>query len=237
MLIYLITNTINGKQYIGQTLCTPEKRWREHVYNASGNKQRSAYPLYHAIRKYGAAAFCISTLDAAQSQEELNQKEIEYIEAYQTLSREFGYNRHEGGNKPPSHTPESRAKAAKSNTGQKRTEETKQRMSHAQKGKPKKRGYRHSEESIRRMSESQKERCRLRGGSRLGLKSSPEHCQRISAALTGKKASEETRRKLSLVHTNPSDEARQNMSRAHLGKPWSAKRRAAWEAKKKSLLV
>jgi group I intron endonuclease len=236
MLIYLITNTINGKQYIGQTLHSPEKRWQEHVYTAQGDRRRSLWPLYHAIRKYGPKAFIISTLAEASSQEELNQLEIEFIEAYQTLDRAFGYNRHEGGNRPPKSTPEARQKAAISNRGQKRTLETKQRMSIAQKGHSR-RGHAWTEEAKQRASEAQKERCRLYGGSRLGLKSSPEHCQRISAALTGKKLSEETKQKIRNAHLNLSDESRQNMSRAHIGKPWSAKRRAAWEAKQQSLHV
>ena len=217
MLIYLITNNANGKKYIGQTHCAPEKRWQEHIYNARGNPARSAYPLYHAIRKYGPESFTVSILATAQSQDELNQKEIDLIATYQTIDKEFGYNRHEGGNKPPQHTPESRAKAAQSNRGQKRTQETKQRMSASAMGKQRFLGKHHSIESKIHMSAVQKERCRLHGGSRLGLKSSPEHCQRISAALTGKTHSEETRKKISASKTNPSDETRQRLRESHLG--------------------
>ena len=189
MIIYLVTNTINGKQYIGQTLCTPAKRWQEHVYNASGNPARSAYPLYHAIRKYGSAAFFVSTLETAVSQKDLNQKEIDFIYAYQTMQKTLGYNRHEGGNRPPQHTAESRAKAAASNRGQKRTD-----------------GFR----------------------------------QFISAALTGIKRSEETKRKISISKTNPSDETRKRMSEAAKNRnprKWSARRRAAWLAKQPRLFL
>lgn len=34
MIIYKITNTINGKIYIGQTICSLSKRWYEHCWHA-----------------------------------------------------------------------------------------------------------------------------------------------------------------------------------------------------------
>lgn len=137
MLVYLVTNTVNGKQYIGQTSVSIESRWKTHCYNATGSKTRSAYPLYHAIRKYGKNAFSISILDFAHTQAELNEKEKEFIAAYGTMYHDLGYNRHEGGNKPPISTPEARAKAAASNRGQKRSLDVRLKMSAAMKGIPK----------------------------------------------------------------------------------------------------
>lgn len=194
MFIYLITNTVNGKQYIGQTLCTPEKRWQEHVYNSRGSSQRSAYPLYHAIRKYGSDSFFVSTLDTAQTQEELNKKEIEFICGYQTTIRSFGYNRHEGGNKPPQHTPESRLKAAVSNRGKKRSEETKKLMSRSaiKRGTPwmkgRDLGVKRSDEARKNMSEAAK--------IRKPRIMTAEHRQKISQALIGKSHSETSKQKM-----------------------------------------
>ena len=93
MLVYLITNTVNGKQYIGQTRVSLHRRWLGHK---SSHHTRS--PLHSAIQKYGAQAFCLSLLDTAHNLMELNKKEIEYIEAYQTTNPAFGYNLHGGGN-------------------------------------------------------------------------------------------------------------------------------------------
>jgi len=230
----MVTNTVNGKQYIGQTLGSLQTRWQTHCYNASGSRQRSMYPLYHAIRKYGAEAFSISLLAEAATQEELNRKEIEFIEAYQTTNPLFGYNQHPGGNRPPVSTPESRVKAAAKNRGQKRTTETRYKMSLAARGQQHFLGRAHSEETKAKISQKQKENCAERGGYRLGQKSSAEHVQKIAAALTGRKHSEESKQKMRLAKLNPSVEQRQKLRAAHLGKSWSEKRRAAYLARKQS---
>lgn len=47
MFLYVITNRVNGKQYVGITT-NIEQRWREH---RSGHGSK---PVYHAVRKYGA---------------------------------------------------------------------------------------------------------------------------------------------------------------------------------------
>ena len=228
MLIYLIENTINNKKYIGQTLGSAEKRWQDHIYNAQGNPARSHYPLYHAIRKYGKDVFAVSVLDIATSQDELNQKEIDYIKKFRTTEKDFGYNRHEGGNRPPTSNPAARAKAAQSNRGKKRSELTKQRISEANKGNQNFLGRAHSEETKLKMSRVQKERCRIHGGSRLGLKSSPEHVEKIRAANTGKHHSEDTKKKISISKTNPSAETRKNLRESHIGKSWSPARILAY---------
>ena len=44
-IIYKITNTINGKVYIGKTLETMEKRWKEHQKDSMRFTDR---PLYRA---------------------------------------------------------------------------------------------------------------------------------------------------------------------------------------------
>jgi len=228
MLIYLITNTKNNKKYVGQTLCSIEKRWQEHIYNSRGSRKRERYPLYAAIRKYGSDSFIASVLDTAQSQDELNQKEIEYIKQFRTTEKDFGYNRHEGGNRPPQHTTASRLKAAQSNRGQKRSEECKKRMSDAQKGNKNFFGHRHSDETKRKMSTIHKERCRIHGGSRLGLKSSPEHIEKNRIAHIGKRQSSETKKKISISKTNPSAETRKNLRESHIGKSWSPARILAY---------
>jgi group I intron endonuclease len=222
MLIYLITNTQNGKHYIGQTTCTIEKRWQEHIYNAQGNRQRSMYPLYHAIRKYGKHQFCIAVLAESSSQNEINELEQDFIAAYNTLDKNFGYNRHKGGNKPPLSTPESRRKAGLAIKGKPFSEEHCQNISKALAGRKlsperiqKMKGRIVSEETRQKMSNS--------GGWRRELKSSPEHIEKIRIANTGKKHSEETKQKISASKINPSKETRRRLRESHLGKPWTEK--------------
>ena len=55
-LIYKITNQINGKIYIGQTIGTLSKRWREHCFEASNGTK-----TYYCIRQCANTVLRIST--------------------------------------------------------------------------------------------------------------------------------------------------------------------------------
>ena len=90
--IYKITNLINNKIYIGKTKKDIETRFKEHLQNAINNCQ---YNLSKAIRKYGIDNFNIEMIDTAESDEELNQKEIFYIHKFNSLLN--GYNMTYGG--------------------------------------------------------------------------------------------------------------------------------------------
>lgn len=79
-IIYKITNSINGKIYIGQTKNGLENRWHQHIYDASHN--RTNMPIHFAMMKYGIENFTIECIDTAETKEELNQKEISYIKKY-----------------------------------------------------------------------------------------------------------------------------------------------------------
>jgi len=56
--IYKITNQIDGKVYIGQTINSLEKRLREHIYSSRLNQTYNSC-LFRAIRKYGESNFTI----------------------------------------------------------------------------------------------------------------------------------------------------------------------------------
>ena len=92
--IYKITNKINKKVYIGQSN-EPERRWREHC-----ERQEKYESLIHkAIMKYGKENFIFEILVWF---EDYNEKEIQFIQEYRSLSP-YGYNILRGGKNPPIH--------------------------------------------------------------------------------------------------------------------------------------
>lgn len=90
--IYAIKNKINNKVYIGQTI----RRNVLERYNGSIRNTHNIH-LKNSIDKYGEDNFEIITLCWCESKEEMNQKEIEYIEIYNALDSAYGYNLAFGG--------------------------------------------------------------------------------------------------------------------------------------------
>ena len=88
--IYLITNTITNKVYIGQSV-NIYRRWSEHKARAfASNNNCYEKPLYRSMRKYGVEAFVLSILCEC-SVEELDNKEKEYITKFNSVVPN-GYN-------------------------------------------------------------------------------------------------------------------------------------------------
>jgi len=88
MIIYKSTNTINGKSYIGQTVKPFEVRKGQHI---RANKT----PFHEALNEYGYENFQWEVICECKSIEEMNEKEIYYINHYNTLYPN-GYNMIEG---------------------------------------------------------------------------------------------------------------------------------------------
>lgn len=82
---------VNGKQYVGQTSRTLEKRWKEHC-----DKHSKCLALHSAILKYGSENFTVQQIDVACNQIEADYKEHAWIERLNTLSPN-GYNLKDGG--------------------------------------------------------------------------------------------------------------------------------------------
>lgn len=103
MHIYKITNTVNSKVYIGQTVqANPKMRWYAHLADARRGKK--SY-LLDSIRKYSKEAFVWEIIDSAESLEELNTKEDYWLNYYRGQGITVYNNREAGGNK--THSPES----------------------------------------------------------------------------------------------------------------------------------
>ena len=90
--IYMITNKINQKIYIGQTSQAPEQRWKEHQIDARKESLKNR-PLYRAINKYGIENFIFEVIEATRNPVE---REVYWISQYNTFQGE-GYNATRGG--------------------------------------------------------------------------------------------------------------------------------------------
>ena len=94
--IYLITNLVNNKIYIGKTANSIVNRWKEHVYDSNSNNFSNSL-LHKAIKKYGESNFKIEELESCDDTL-LNEKERYYIELYNSFFlKGKGYNLTYGG--------------------------------------------------------------------------------------------------------------------------------------------
>ena len=88
--IYLITNTLTNKVYVGQSVDI-KRRWSEHRARAlDPNNNCYEKLLYRSIRKHGIEVFKFSVLCEC-TQEELNVQEKYYIQKYNCVVPN-GYN-------------------------------------------------------------------------------------------------------------------------------------------------
>lgn len=95
--IYIITNDINDKVYIGLTRRSLSCRWKEHINKAilSENDSRHDTYFYKAIRKYGQEHFQIEELEYVEDDSILSDRECYWIAEYDSYKN--GYNSTVGG--------------------------------------------------------------------------------------------------------------------------------------------
>ena len=94
--IYMIINSKNNKRYIGQTTNGFEGRY----YKGDWVKYSKNKLLLEDVKQYGRNAFyVIEEFDTAFSKDELDSKEIFWIEFFDSYN--IGYNKTKGGYKEP----------------------------------------------------------------------------------------------------------------------------------------
>lgn len=91
--IYVITNNINHKQYVGKTNYSIESRFEEHKKD-SRRQRCEKRPLYAAMNKYGTQNFSVELLEEC-SVDIVADREIYWIDKLNTLHN--GYNATYGG--------------------------------------------------------------------------------------------------------------------------------------------
>lgn len=135
--IYLRTNKVNGKKYVGQVIT---RRFKARQNRWNNLKHSYAGPAINNARaKYGLDAFDFEILKECED-EELNYWEKYYIKELNTRVP-YGYNMTDGGDgnsficKDEKEMNEIRHKISIANKGRKRSEELKKQWSKAHKGK------------------------------------------------------------------------------------------------------
>ena len=173
----------NGKKYVGLTVQSVEKRWRN---NGLGYKKDKQPQMFNAILKYGWDNVTHDIVAENLSAEQAGAMESDLIKSLQSHVSENGYNSEWGGFRPhrteevseenkkkrsetmtrlwaEGHRPrvisdETRRKMSEAQYGKTHSEETRKKISELKKGR------KASEETKKKMSESQKRRRILESG-------------------------------------------------------------------------
>lgn len=192
--IYGIECLINHKIYVGQTIRSIKKRFKEH--------SKADSLIGRAIRKYGEENFVVVSIEECETLEKLNEREI-FWTAKLNCKSPFGYNQTDGGEGTLNPSEETRAKLSKARRKRKLSAEARQKISLAQTGNKNFLGHTHSEETRKKISAAHKGK-KLSAETKLklsliniGNKHTAEARAKISEAGKGRIPSAETRRKIS----------------------------------------
>lgn len=195
--VYIHTNKINNKKYVGQTCqVPPERRWQ------NGQGYCNSTHFYNAIKKYGWDNFEHKIIAQNLTTSEANELESKLIAKHKTMNQEYGYNLTSGGDTPV-FSEASIQRMSDAHKGYRLTEEQKRKLSIVKKGKKlsdetKRKiseahiGFKFSDEAKSKMSKSH-----IGNKSALGHKLSDESKQQMINKLKGRKLSDETRKRMS----------------------------------------
>lgn len=103
--VYLITNKLNNKKYVGQVISSKGylKRYSEHIYESlhtSTNPLRENHSktcLHKAIKKYGVKNFEIKLIEDNIDENDIDNRESYWISYYNSFIKDGGYNMTTGG--------------------------------------------------------------------------------------------------------------------------------------------
>ena len=127
--IYLITNNITNKHYVGYTSNDVEERLIGHL---SAARTGSNYLIHQSIRKYGWENFSIKTLyESWDGEHTLKEMEPYFVKEYESFGS--GYNMTLGGEGTGPCSPETAKKISLAKKGEKRT--LTQNLANAERGK------------------------------------------------------------------------------------------------------
>lgn len=185
--IYIITNNIDAKVYVGRTIQKIETRWANH----KADSRRKNGGLHLAMAEYGVDNFEITHICSVKK-EALDELERHFIKSFNSQYPN-GYNYACGGLKDFTHADCTKVKMKLMREGYKHSDETKLKQSRLKMGKP-------SSRKGCKISPAQREALMK---ANLGKKLSLEHKCKIGERTKGeknpffgKKHSEETKKKM-----------------------------------------
>ena len=192
--IYCIENVINNKKYIGKSN-NVRNRIRDHICQLTKNKNDCTY-LQNAWNKNGEDNFIFYIVEECQK-DVLNEREIFFINYFQSNNKEYGYNLTKGGDGTSGYkfSEEQLSKKSGKNHplfGKNQSIETRQKMkdnhadfsgeNHPMWGKH------HREESKNKIRDSRIGKYSGENSPLYGVKKSEEHKKNISISKTGEKS-------------------------------------------------
>lgn len=179
--IYKITNTENGKVYIGSSVNLKSRKYK-HYYMLKNNKHDNCHlqRAYNQLEKqysentknyfkWEVVEYIQANIDKQALKKEILEKEQYHIEQYSTSVILYNI-----------------CPVAGNCLGKGHTDEAKRKIGQASKGNKYRQGHVHSEETRKKISKGNK-----------GKKVSIETCEKISKRKKGHKVSKETRQKIS----------------------------------------
>lgn len=222
--IYQIKNKNNNKIYIGSTHQEINKRWNQHIDALNSNTHYNSY-LQRSWNKHREDSFEFEIIEDNIPDDNQYEREQYYLDKLKSYNREIGYNL--------SKTATGVSMYGEDNHfyGKKHTEESKQKIREFRLG------YTMSEETKNKIGESHKGDKNLYYGDNFknsgiykywqNKNLSDEHKQKLKEKATGRKLSEETKNKLSIIFSgenNPrygvevSQETKEKISKSMKGK-------------------
>lgn len=125
MIVYVATNTANGKKYVGATKQTLQARKAKHASKAA---MGSLYAFHVALREHGVTAFAWEILNETSDADEAWRLEAQEVARHNSMIDGEGYNMTRGGRGSLGYrqTEQAKAKLAQLASGRRHTDEFRQ---------------------------------------------------------------------------------------------------------------